>query len=254
MSGRLPVGAPRRNPSSDRARSNLRVVIHLARHARVDSHRGDVPLAETGRAESEALGRRIAEQAGAGERVSVLHTQSRRAIETAVVAHAALVAALGPGADVAEPAEQPALRNPDVYVAGWRIEFGSSPDAIANQVPGTPVSGDDLPTLGFWREWFAADNRVGSWVHADDVRGEDADTVARRLIAWASTLRDASGSDQRVLAVSHSPNMRALLKFVLGDDPGEPEFTEDIVLAATGGADAIHVTWRDRSVQVPAPY
>lgn len=231
----------------------MTVVVHLARHAQVASHRGDVPLTAAGVDQSRELGLRVATWCTDGERVGVLHADSRRATETAVAAHDVLAERLGAGADLAAPREQPALRNPDVYLAGWRVDMGSSPQAVADQVPGRPVDGEDVPALGFWREWFADADRVGMWVAASDPRGEDAATVARRIVAWASSLRDIAGADQRVLAVTHSTNLRALLLRCFGADPGEPGFTEVVTLRLDDGGDGARVCWRDQESRVSVP-
>lgn len=227
--------------------------MHFARHGEVASHRGDVALTDVGVRQSRDLGRRAAGWHRGGERIRVLHADSRRAGETAIAAHGALVDALGPMADVVAPEAQPALRNPDLYVAGSRVDMGSSPEAIAAQVAGRPVAGEIVAGLGFWRDWFASDDRIGYWVAARQPRGENADAVALRLLAWASTLRDLPGPGLRLLCVSHSPNLRAVVRHCFGEDPGEPAYTEVVTVEMPDGSDGARIRWRGQQRSLPLP-
>src|SRR5829696_4420233 len=105
----------------------------LLRHGEVASHRGDVAVTGRGLDGAEHVGQRLAATAG---RIRVLTGGTLRARQTgAAIATGASAA----GAAVDEPRVAFALRNPDLYVAGERVDMVSSAAALAEQVPGMSV-------------------------------------------------------------------------------------------------------------------
>jgi len=76
---------------------------------------------------------------------------------------------------------------------------------------------------------------TGYWVNHPNPPGEDADTVARRLFTFAVSLLDLPcGQSRRYICVTHSPVMRAFLRrYLLGHDPGEPDYLEAVDLHFT---------------------
>jgi len=214
--------------------------IRLLRHGRVASHRGDVPVTDEGLREVEALGRRLAAEPEPGEVVVILTTATLRARETAIALYQSMQAALDERAGavsvtVLPPAEEPAIRNPDIYIGGRRVEMVSTGEAMAEQIPGSGLGAEDIDYLPFYREFFPHRDRVGYWVHHPDPPGEDADAVARRVKTFAASLLDLPRERMRYICVTHSPLLRAFLsRYVLDHDPGEPRFMESIDLAFPG--------------------
>jgi hypothetical protein len=149
------------------------------------------------------------------ELVAILTTATLRARETAVALYQAMQAALDERTGTATvtivpPAEEPAIRNPDIYVAGRRVEMMSTGEAVAEQIPGLGLSGEDIEKLPFYREFFPHRDRIGYWVGHSDPPGEDAAVVARRLLTFAISLLDIpSDRPRRYICVGHSPLMRA---------------------------------------------
>lgn len=220
--------------------------VHLLRHAQVASHRGDVPLTETGRQQAETEGRRLAESLAQSEVPTVLYAPTQRALQTATALHAGLSSSLeGQNTDAPAPTEEQALRNPDLYVAGTRVEMVSTAEDLAVQLPPWGPGAKELSGHHFFREFWGSDDRVGYWVSHPSPPGEDSTAVGRRLVAFASSLREVpTGLPQRYLCVTHSPIIRALLRcFFEGGDPGEPDYLEALELSASPG-EALYLSFR----------
>lgn len=190
--------------------------LYLLRHGEVTSHRGDVPI--TAAAERQAyevgqdLGRR---EPGA---VKVLSGETRRAFDTAGHLAAGLVDA---GVAVTGPDVAFALRNPDLYVAGTRVDMVSSPEALASQVEGLAPS--DVASLEFFPHFFESSDRIGWWLSHASPPGDNASAVATRVRSFTASLTDpVANMPGVVVAVTHSPLLRAVGLDVLGRDIGEP--------------------------------
>ncbi len=229
--------------------------VHLVRHGQVASHRGNLPLTEEGRLQMDAAGQRFAQALQASEVVSILHAPTRRTAESASRLHESLQRGLDEMSkrqiQLLAPAEEQAIRNPDIYVAGVRVEMVSSAEALAEQVPASDLGPDELAQLPFWRGFWDAPDRIGFWVGHPDPPGEDADTVARRLLTFAASLFDLPHPHpRRTICVTHSPLLRAFLRrYLFSYDPGEPAYAESIDLAfATDGS--LTVRYRDSYKQI----
>ncbi len=188
--------------------------VYLLRHSIVASHRGDVPITEEGRTIAREVGVRLG---GSERRLRLIYGSTARARQTAeAIAEGAAEA----GAEVASPQEAFALRNPDIYVAGTRVNMVSSFDALAEQVPG--LTADEAAEVPFFRGFIGAKDRVGWWLRASNPPGETAAAVAGRMVAFASSLVDGRATGVATVAVTHSPVLRACALELLGTDPGEP--------------------------------
>jgi broad specificity phosphatase PhoE len=187
----------------------------LLRHGEVTSHRGDVPVTEAGLRTAEDVGRRLARGA---RRIRVLTGAPLRARQTA---EALARGARASGAEAGEPQVAFALRNPDIYVAGERVDLVSSAAALAAQVPGLTEAG--AAAVPFFRSFFERPDRIGWWLGLADVPGDDAATVAGRVTRFAASLADTESSPADLtVGVTQSPLLRACALAYLGRDPGEP--------------------------------
>lgn len=210
--------------------------LHWVRHGKIESHRGDMPLTDEGQREAEAFGQRFSTELVAGEIVSFLYAPTRRARETAETIYKTLRTTFEHAdfrqTQLLAPVEHWALRNPDIYVAGSRIELVSTPEAVAEQLPETSLSPKELARLPFLHGFWEFPDRIGYWVNHPNPPGEDADTVARRLLTFAVSLLDLPcGRPRRYICVTHSPVMRAFLRrYLVGHDPGEPDYLEAVDL------------------------
>jgi broad specificity phosphatase PhoE len=190
----------------------------LVRHAEVTSHHGDVPVTEQGLTTAAEFGRKLGQEAGG--RLLVLSGETRRARDTA---RAVAEGARAVGAVVEGPSVAFALRNPDLYLAGVRVDMVSSAAALADQVPG--MSEEAAAGAPFFAGFLSAPDRIGWWLRHHDPPGDDAQTVLRRIQAFARSLADL-GSDAPpvTVGVTHSPVLRACALAVSDHDPGEPEW------------------------------
>ncbi|MCH1867821.1 histidine phosphatase family protein [Nocardioides sp. CFH 31398] len=192
----------------------------LLRHAEVDGHRGDVPITEAGAARAREVGAWLSAEGDVP--VQVLYGGTRRTRETAE----ALVAGWREARDEnspPEPRDAFALRNPDLYLAGERVTMVSSPEAFATQT--ASATPDDVTASGFFSTWLSHPDRVGWWVAHAAPPGDTAAQVADRVAAFAASLTDVPGWRGRtVVAVTHSPVLRAVALRAEGGDPGEPPY------------------------------
>jgi broad specificity phosphatase PhoE len=196
----------------------------LLRHGEVTSHRGDVAVTDRGLEGAEGLGRRLAATA---DRIRVLTGGTLRARQTGAAVAAGAGAA---GAAVDQPRVAFALRNPDIYVAGERVEMVSSAAALAEQVPGMTV--DEAAAVPFFAAFFDHPDRVGWWLRLGDVPGEDAEALARRIDHFAASLPDRTAQPAELtVGVTHSPVLRACALAHLGHDPGEPDWLTGLELS-----------------------
>jgi broad specificity phosphatase PhoE len=198
----------------------------LLRHGEVVSHRGDVAVTDRGLDRAEQVGRRLAQTAG---RIRVLTGGTLRARQTGTAIAAGAGAA---GAAVEEPRVAFALRNPDLYVAGERVDMVSSAAALAEQVPGMTV--DEAAAVPFFAEFFDHPDRIGWWLRLADPPGDDAGAVARRIGHFAASLPDRTVQPAGLtIGITHSPVLRACALAQLGHDPGEPEWLTGLELSVS---------------------
>ena len=152
--------------------------------------------------------------------VLILSGETRRAIDTA--AHMAK-GVTDVGGRVLGPQVTFALRNPDLYVAGTRVNMVSTADALAEQVDG--LTADEVADLDFFPEFFESPDRIGWWLTHESPPGETAAALAARVRSFALSLTDPiPGNPEMVVAVTHSPLLRAVGVDLVGRDIGEPDW------------------------------
>lgn len=200
------------------------VHLYLLRHGEVESHRGDVPITLAAVEQAHDVG---AELAAIEEGpFLVLTGDTRRALQTAENVAAGLRVA---GASVEGPTVAHALRNPDLYLAGVRVNMVSSADALADQVPS--LAAEEVAGLDFYPGFFAEPDRIGWWLRHESPPGEDASAVADRVESFARSLIDRHSARRPVVvAVTHSPLLRAAALAALGEDIGEPGWISGLML------------------------
>jgi broad specificity phosphatase PhoE len=230
------------------------VAFWFLRHAEIPSHRGDLPATSAGLRQAEAVGRGLADSVPPGAHVEFLHAPTVRTVQTAEALAGGMRCALpaAAGVQLGAPRAEPAIRNPDVYVAGHRVEMVSALDAVAAQLPDGALTREELERNAFFSRFLASPDRIGLWVADPAPPGERADDVAWRFWCWARSLCDASPPyARRFVCVTHSGPLRALVRrYVLDRDPGEPDYVEAVGLsfAADGSA-----AWRFRDAVARMP-
>ena len=223
------------------------VRIHWLRHGKIASHRGNVPLTEEGLAQARERGRALAGDISPGEVVHFMHAPTVRTRQTVEEVRASMEEALGSdiGAELLEVSEQWAIRNPDIFVAGQRVELVSSVEALTEQLSAPPVDPGTLANHPFFSAFLTSSDRIGYWVEHPDPPGEDAVAVARRQMTFAMSLPDKQEDRPlRYVLATHSPVLRAILLCYLGEDPGEPGHLETIDLTLSSG-EAPEICFRD---------
>jgi broad specificity phosphatase PhoE len=224
------------------------VRIHWLRHGKIASHRGNVPLTEEGLAQARERGRALAGDISRGEVIHFMHAPTLRTRQTVEEVRVSMEEALGSDSSVElrEVSEQWAIRNPDIFVAGQRVEMVSSVEALAEQLSAPPVDPETLANHPFFSAFLASSDRIGYWVEHPDPPGEDSVAVARRQITFATSLLDKQEDRPlRYVLATHSPVLRAILLCYLGEDPGEPGHLETIDLSLSSGT-ALEIRFRDR--------
>lgn len=206
-----------------------------------------MPLDPSGRDEVAASGRRLAGMVQPGEEVHFLTTPTRRTKDTADVIRETMQEVLGAQAGLLVPREEWAIRNPDLFLAGRRVEMMSTPEAVAAQIPEAGLAPAVVDGHPFFHHFFRSPDRIGYWLGHPDPPGEDPVAVARRVVAFGeSLLYVAPPRPRRYVCVTHSPVLRAVLIRFFHHDPGEPEWAEalDLVLDESGSS----LVFRDRRV------
>ncbi len=231
--------------------SAMALHVHFVRHEEVASHRGDVPLTLQGQQRAAAIAQHFSGLFEPNEVVTFLHAPTQRTRETALAVYNVMSDTLTRDErtiHLLPPTRNDALRNPDLYVAGERVEMVSSVEALAEQLPAGRVSNEALEHLLFWRNFWSHPDRIGYWVNHPNPPGEDAGAVARRLLTFAISMLDLPRTQpRRYLCVTHSPVIRAFLMRSLSvSDPGEPEYGESVNLHFPPDRE-MTVHYRDRS-------
>jgi len=206
------------------------VTVLLLRHAHVDGHQGDVPITDEGHEQARCAGEWI--HASGFQLSAVLYGGTRRTRETAEE----LVAGwAGIGGGATKAADAFALRNPDLYLGGNRVSMVSTADAFAEQT--NNLTADEVMQVRFFREWLTHPERVGFWVAHQSPPGDTAATVSQRITRFATSLCDVPAWRGRtVVAVTHSPVLRAVGLQVHGADRGEPAYLTGYRLAVDSGS------------------
>lgn len=202
------------------------VTLAFLRHGKVPSHEGDMQLTEDSASDITAAVPKLLALGGTDATYRFVATRTHRSQQTAE----ALRQAIDPTAPEVLPAW--GLRNPDIYLAGSRVEMGSKAEFFASQCEHAEMTPEKVMQHRFYRGFLTVHDRIEYWLTHATPPGETAEAVAHRVMAFAESFRAVQVENDLVVAcVTHSPVMRAIIVKGLGiSDPGEPEWVEEIVL------------------------
>jgi len=203
-----------------------KVTLAFLRHAKVPSHEGDMPLTADSAEDIKAAVPRLQALGEEGDQFLFLGTRTHRSRQTAEALRQAI--------DPTTPEVLPAwgLRNPDIYLAGSRVEMGSKAEFFASQCEFLPMMPEHVMEHAFYKGFLTAKDRIEYWLTHETPPGENAAAVAKRVLHFARSFRAVKTKGNLVVAcVTHSPVMRAILvKGLQIVDPGEPDWVEEIVV------------------------
>ena len=220
----------------------------LLRHGQVAHHRSDVGLTDLGVAQAEAAGRWFAE--GGVEIECLLSGETARTLDTAT-AFAAGYRGVAGSPELPEPAVSFALRNPDLYLGGHRVNIAEGAEAIAGQAPG--ISAEDVVRSPFFGELIGAEERVGYWLKHPNPPGEDAHGVAGRIVSFVRSLGDGAGrAGATIVAITHSPVLRAVRLGFENVYTREPPFLHGFSLIAGRTGDISFSLFETDTGDIPA--
>lgn len=218
------------------------VKLSFLRHAKVPSHEGDMPLTEDSRADIDAAVPRIMCRAADSDRFLFLATRTNRSRQTAE----AIRTAIAP--DTPEVQQAWGLRNPDLYLAGARVEMMSTAEAIAAQVKQPALAPEDVMANPFFHGFLTHKDRIGYWLTHPNPPGESAAQVGERVLQFARSFPVGEGAGLFVICVTHSPVLRALLLALGIEDPGEPGWVEAVEIDVTDAG--LSYRFRDRTGRI----
>ena len=224
----------------------FRVRLLMLRHGQVANHKSDVGLTDLGTAQADQAGRWFASEGI--EVAGLLSGETRRTRDTADTFAEGYRQA---GGAIPEPVVSFALRNPDLYLGGHRINMGQGATFLASQVDG--VSEAEVEAHSFYQGFLTADDRIGYWLGHAAPPGENAADVGSRIDAFARSLADApEWFGKTVVAISHSPVQRAVRRHHWGDFSREPPFLHGYALTVAHSGGLTLESFESETGDIPA--
>ncbi len=206
------------------AKTGAGLRLLLLRHGQVPHHRADVAPTDLGMAQADAAGRWFGRQQV--DIACLFSGETRRTRDTASGFAAGVRAA---GGETPDPLVSTALRNPDLFLGGHRINMGEGAAFLAAQSP--EVTEADVEASTFYGAFITAPERIGFWLEHGNPPGENARSVGRRVDDFARSLADVpSWAGRTVVAITHSPVLRAVRYHHWGDYSREPPFLHGYAL------------------------
>ena len=232
------------------------LTVHLVRHGQTASYAEDAGLTALGREQATDGGTALGATVADGEHVTFVFAPTLRARETAELLRAGLleqtaergITLTGTGIQV-----EPGYRNLQV----WADDRPAEPTQARRRAvelaagPGVPP-GWVTEAARFWNAHETGD-AMGFWLSTPLLWHEPPASVVHRMVR-TSVDRVADGADRRLVVGSHSGCLRAMVMWAAGEDPGEPDNGEDVVLTVAAGSDLVTVSYGGRvwEARVPA--
>lgn len=199
--------------------------VLLLRHGQVANHKGDVPLTSLGVEQSTTAGEWFASSGIAAN--AVFSGETIRAKDTATYF---IEGCRSKGGTIPDNHVTMALRNPDLYLGGHRINMGEGAETLAAQSPS--VEPTDVENQAWYAGLMTADDRVGYWLEHANPPGDTARSVGLRIDTFVRSCADVPGwRGGTVVAMTHSPVLRAVRFHHWGEFSREPPFLHGYSLA-----------------------
>lgn len=194
------------------------VRVLLLRHGQVANHMSDTPLTSLGTEQSTLAGEWFASSGLIAN--AVFSGETNRAKDTAT---SFIEGCRSKGGTIPDNDVTMALRNPDLYLGGHRINMGQGSEWLAEQA--ASVVPADVEAQSWYTGLMEADDRVGYWLEHANPPGDTARAVGERIDVFARSCADVPGwRGGTVVAVTHSPVLRAVRFHHWGDFSREPPF------------------------------
>lgn len=222
------------------------VQVLLLRHGQVANHRGDVPLTDLGVLQAEAAGEWFALESI--EVAAILTGETLRTINTGA---SFALGVRSTGGKVPDPVVSFALRNPDLYLGGHRINMAEGAEALAAQTP--TVEPENVGDVPFFHDLMQAKDRVGFWLEHGNPPGDTARDVGRRIDHFARSLAAVpQWRGRTVVAITHSPVLRAVRYHHWGEYSKEPPFLHGYSLTLSSTGELTLETFTTETGDIPA--
>lgn len=235
----------------------MSITAYLVRHGEVEHHRTDVSLTPRGRAQAEAAGAALAARIADGDAVSIQHSPVIRVMETAELLRAGLLSALAAGGRADRVAVSPP--RPDVALCNVRFILGpgqepEEPSLLYATINSPAYMQSVSPARAeFYRGFWTSNDPMGYWLAHDSAgAAETPEVVLARMkerLRAVLAAHDGSVERQHWIGVTHSGAMRNILCAAFGEDPGEPDFCEVIVVEPSGRDQAV-LSYRGQSASL----
>lgn len=227
--------------------------LYLIRHGQVANHEEDLGLTVEGSAGALEVGHRLgAEMAAAA--VMLFAAPSRRTLETAALIFNGIRETAGPegrgSLRLFPPRECRSIRNFGFRLSGRLME----PSRVYRRT--LQEKGLHPSQREFYRAFWQNPDPVGFWLRCPGPYAETPQEVVDRLGRFINKTLGHGGESQVQLAlcVTHSGPMRALLRALRGEDPGEVDCLESLILRNDAGAHApVTASFRDEHFVLSLP-
>lgn len=230
-------------------------LVNLVRHGRIPDYAMDHALTSRGETEALARGRELAETVLPGETIAFYSGPARRARQTAALIRDGLQAGLAELAVEATilpvVAVEDDLENCQCYLGGHRYDLTFAIlDAARWQSRQANPPADAAACAEFLDHlWHVAPDSMGYWLDYSGPGAESPEAVNKRTLSFLAN-RLKNGPDQterqRHVAVTHSGNLRALLRLAFGYDIGSDMPYIDVITVTKG-----RIFYREAMAELP---
>jgi broad specificity phosphatase PhoE len=194
--------------------------------------------------------------------VSIRHSPVTRVLETAELLRAGLGSALAAAGRADRVVISPL--HPDDALCNVRFILGPGQEpeepSLLYETISTPAYIESVSPARaeFYRGFWSSHDPMGYWLAHDSAGAAETPQVvlARMQERLRGLFANHAKMDRRLhwIGVTHSGAMRNVLRAALGDDPGEPDYCEVIVVEPSGQADRAAVSYRGRSALLDIAY
>lgn len=231
--------------------------VHLVRHGETASYGHDAGLTDLGLGQVQHRGRELTRLLHDGDAIAFRYSPTERAEITAnmlreTVFHEAEAGGLWLVENASGP--EPGYRNLQVWVNGEPREPTQARAQLDELIAAGKVAwfGWAVEAERFWRAHDETGDAMTFWLNTPLVWHESPGSVVARVLR--TTLQKvAAGLHGRLVIGTHSGLLRAIVHWVSGKDPGEPENAAEVVIAAAPGSEWVTISYQNQQWSMQAP-